>query len=620
MQLPKLSTLLNKETSIAALAVMGIGVHLLMRFGLHSSDDFNRWPLFAVLALGGLPLVFDLAKAILKGKYGSDLLAGLSIVTSVLLGEYLAGALVVLMLSGGQALENFAVRSASSVLRALAKRMPSVAHRQQNGSLLDVQLDEVIVGDAIIVYPHETCPVDGVVLDGHGVMDESYLTGEPFMISKAPGAGVLSGAINGDSALTVQATQLPKDSRYAKIMEVMRAAEENRPNIRRLADRLGAFYTPVAVALAAFAWYLSGDSLRFLAVLVVATPCPLLIAIPIVLIGSISLAAQRGIIIRDPAVLEQIDNCRTILFDKTGTLTYGVPQLTEVITPDGKEGLDLLRVAASVEQYSKHPLAKAILADAREKKLLLVEAREISELPGQGLRGVVQGKSVEITSRKQILARHLATESDLPSPGSGLECLVLLDNAYAGLFRFHDAPRPETKSFIGHLGTRHRYNKVVLISGDRESEVRYLAEKVGITDVYYSTSPEEKVAITRRETELAPTMFLGDGINDAPALMTATVGVAFGRNSDVTTEAAGAVVLDTSLGKVDELFHIARRMRRIALESAIGGMALSILAMGFAAAGFLPPVAGAVTQEVIDVLAILNSLRAAFPPKVLADF
>ena len=327
---------------IAGFALAAIVLHLLLRRRPDGRRGrrlpLDQLPLILCLVFGGVPLVLGLLVKLLRREFGSDLLAGISIVTSVLLGEYLAGTLVVLMLSGGEALEAYAVRSASSVLEALARRMPSLAHRKHDGTLADVPLEEVAVGDILVVFPHEICPVDGTVVEGHGAMDESYLTGEPYLMSKAPGSAVLSGAINGETALTIRADKLAVDSRYAKIMQVMRASEQRRPRLRRLGDQLGAFYTPLAVAIALAAWAVSGDPTRFLAVLVVATPCPLLIAIPVAIIGAISLAARRGIIIKDPAVLEKIDTCRTAIFDKTGTLTYGQPQLTEVIPAPGHRG------------------------------------------------------------------------------------------------------------------------------------------------------------------------------------------------------------------------------------------------------------------------------------------
>jgi heavy metal translocating P-type ATPase len=610
---------------IAALAVLGIALHLAWRFTWPSAGDSNslqpdQYPLLVVLALGGTPLVWGLIRCALRGEFGSDLLAALSIVTSVALGEYLAGALVVLMLSGGQALEAYAVRKARSVLEALARRMPTVAHRRDNGALVDISLEEVVVGDQLQVFPHEICPVDGTVVDGHGVMDESYLTGEPYRISKAPGTTVLSGAINGETALTIRADRLPIDSRYARIMQVMRDSEQRRPRLRRLADQLGAWYTPLAVVLALIAWGVSRDPSRFLGVLVVATPCPLLIAIPVAIIGAISLCARRGIIVKDPAVLEKIDTCRTAIFDKTGTLTYGEPRLTELLPSGIITETELLSLVASLERYSKHPLAVAVSAAARERNLVLHEVQQVSEPPGAGLRGMVAGHTVEVTSRRRVLAQSPEVSAQMPALAAGLECAVLVDGAYAGLARFRDTPRDEGAQFVRHLGPAHHFERVMLVSGDRESEVQYLADLVGIREVHFSQSPEQKLELVRRETAKAPTLFMGDGINDAPALTAATVGLAFGQNSEITSEAAGAVILDSSLSRVDEFLHISGRMRRIALQSAIGGMALSVIGMLLAATGWLSPVAGAVTQEAIDVIAVLNALRVALPPKQLTDF
>ena len=610
----------RKEMFIAFLAMAATAVHLVLRFGFRLGEPARDYPLFVALALGGAPLVWELFLKLLKREFGSDLLAGISIVTSVILGEYLAGTLVVLMLSGGEALEAYAVRSASSVLRALAKRMPALAHRRRDSTLEDVALDQLAVGDTVVVFPHETCPVDGTVIDGHGVMDESYLTGEPYKMSKTPGTTVLSGAINGESALTVRADRRAVDSRYAKIMQVMQAAEEQRPRMRRLGDQLGSIYTPIAVAIGIAAWLWSGEAVRFLAVMVVATPCPLLIAIPVTIIGAIALSAKRGIIVKDPAALEVVDTCRTLIFDKTGTLTYGEPQLTEQVVASGQNQTDLLSLAASVERYSKHPLAQPIVRAAQSAKLTLHEANQISERPGQGLRGTVAGHQMEITSRKRLLERGPAFAKDLPATTGGMECLVLVDDKFAAAYRFRDTPRQDGALFIQHLSPKHRFERIMLVSGDRESEVRYLAEQVGIKDVFANQTPEQKLAIVRKETERARTIFVGDGINDAPALMAATVGIAMGQNSDVTTEAAGVVIMDSSLSRVDEFMHVSQRMRKIALQSAVGGMVLSIAGMIVAAAGFLPPVSGAVCQEIIDVLAVANALRVAFAPKSLVDF
>ena len=609
----------RKTTIIAALSVLAIGTSLVLRFALHAATRTYQLPLLVTLVIGGAPLLLDLLRKLLRREFGSDLLGGISVVTSVLLGEYLAGSIIVLMLSGGEALESYALRSASSVLAALAKRMPSVAHRKRDAGIADVTLEDIDVDDTLVIYPHDICPVDGVVLEGHGVMDESYLTGEPFEMTKTAGSTVISGAINGESALTIRATKRAADSRYAKIMEVMRESESTRPTLRRLGDRLGAIYTPVALTVAILAWAISGDPIRFLAVLVIATPCPLLIAIPIAIIGSISLCARRAIIVKSPVVLEQIAECRTAIFDKTGTLTYGAPTLTEQLIAPGFDQRDVLTLVASLERYSKHPLARAILAAAKEAGIQLPEATEVSEQPGHGLLGTVSGHSLQVTSRSKLIAQDVATVAQLPPVAGGLECVVAIDHRYAAAFRFRDAPRAESRSFVDHLGPKHHFARVLLVSGDRESEVRYLAEQEGITEIYAQKSPEDKLAIVRTETAAARTLYVGDGINDAPAMMAATVGMAIGQNSDVTAEAAGVVIMDNSLLKVDEFMHISRRMRTIALQSAVGGMALSVIGMVVAATGHLSPVNGAITQEVIDVLAVLNALRAAFPPRVLHD-
>ena len=609
----------RKSTVIAVLSIGAILLHLALRFGIHTASETYQAPLLAALTLGGLPLLYDLLRKALKRQFGSDLLGGISIITSVILGEYLAGSIIVLMLAGGEALEGYALRSASSVLSALAKRMPSIAHRKEESGIVDVGLPAVAVGDTLLIYPHDICPVDGVVIDGHGVMDESYLTGEPFQITKISGSTVISGAINGESVLTIRATKCVSDSRYAKIMEVMRESESKRPQLRRLGDRLGAIYTPTALVVALLAWLLSGEAVRFLAVLVIATPCPLLIGIPIAIIGSISLCARRSIIVKSPIVLEQIAECRTAIFDKTGTLTYGEPKLTEQRIASGFDQKEVLSLVAGLERYSKHPLARAILAAAKEDSLHPPEATEVSEPPGQGLRGSVGGRQVQVTSRKQLVSEQVPGSDQLPPVTSGLECVVAIDNRYAAALHFRDAPRTESRSFVRHLGPKHHFARVMIVSGDRESEVRYLAEQVGIDEIYAQQSPEEKLAIVRKETAEAKTLYVGDGINDAPAMMAATVGMAIGQNSDVTAEAAGVVIMDNSLEKVDEFMHISRRMRVIALQSAVGGMALSMLGMTFAALGYLSPVNGALAQEVIDVLAILNALRASLPPAVIHD-
>jgi heavy metal translocating P-type ATPase len=606
----------GRSLLVAILALAAIAVHLILRFGFRTSPLVYNVLLFVALAFGGLPLLIDLIRKVFAREFGSDLLAGISIVAAVLQGEYLVGTIVVLMLSGGTALEEMASRRASSVLDELAKRQPQTAHRKQEGGIVDVALDDVRVGDILEIFPHEICPADGVVVDGQGMMNEAFLTGEPFEMQKAPGSQLISGALNGDAAIVMRTERLPVDSRYARIMRVMEETQQQRPRLRRLGDKLGAWYTPIAVGLAVLAWVFTRNPHRFLAVVVIATPCPLLIAIPVAVIGAISLAARRGIIVKNPAVLEQIETCRTFIFDKTGTLTYGRPTLTEVECSPQFQEKDVVRFAASLERYSKHPLAQAILDYAAKNKVQAESASEIQEQPGRGLRGTIGGRKVLLTGRDRLGEEV----RELPGARSGLECVLFVDGQYAALFRFRDAPRQDSDVFVKHLGPRHKVNRILLVSGDRLEEVRYLAAEVGISEIHAAKSPEEKVAIVHEETQRARTLFVGDGINDAPAMQAASVAVAFGHDSEITAEAADAVILESSLGKVDELIHIGQRMRSIALQSAIGGMALSIIGMLAASAGYLNPIGGAIAQEIIDTAAVLNAVRMALPFKNLRDF
>lgn len=605
------------QIGFAFSSLIAIGMYVLLR-GFHY--PYAEYPLFFILIVAGLPLLFQIFFKILECNFGADVLAAIALVTGILLHEYLASVIIVLMLASGQALEQYATRKASSVLLALEKRMPSRAHRKVNHHIEDIALEEINIDDEIIIYPHETCPVDGMVMEGHGSMDESYLTGEPYQISKAPGAFVLSGALNGDSPLTIKTIQLVSDSRYASIVKVLEKAEEKRPSMQRLGDQIGMFFGPIALFFAILAWYLSGDPIRFLAVLVIATPCPLLIAIPITIISAISKAAKQSIIIKDPSVLEQLPICKTAIFDKTGTLTYGRPLITDITLMADYSREQILQYTASLERYSKHPLSFAILHEAKKQHIVLLETSNLSEMPGQGLQGLINNYKIHITGRRKLLKDNPEFNSILPEEKSGLECIVLIDNHVVAILHFHDPARPEAKSFIKHLKPAHQFNKIMIISGDRESEVNYLSQQLGIKEIYASQTPEQKLDIVREEMKQAPTIFMGDGINDAPALTAATVGIAFGEFSDVTAEAASAVIMENTFDKVDTLVHLCLKTRKIVLQSALGGMILSIIGMCFAALGYIPPVSGAIIQEFIDVLAIINALKLTWERNIEIDF
>lgn len=610
----------GKDAPIALFTLLAVISYLVLRY-VWKVTAFDVLPLYLALLVGGIPLIVGLIRQAIKLEFGSDWLAGISIVTATLLHQYLVACIVILMLSGGSALEQYATRRASSALRALARRMPTTAHRVTESGSEVINAQDVKPGDVLAIFPHEVCPVDGEVIEGYGNMDESYLTGEPFEMAKAPGSQVLSGAVNGNSLLRIRATKRPIDSRYARILRVVEDAEVNRPKMRRMADRLGGWYTPLALGVGLLGWLLSGTAERFLAVVVIATPCPLLIGIPVAIIGGISLAARRGVVIRDPKILEQITGAQTFFFDKTGTLTYGRPVLTGVLCRSGFNKAEVLAYAASLEQYSRHPLAQAIMNAANALHLTIRVPSGVSEKPGEGLSGKVDGHSVHITGRNQAIASGSVTAAELPPVESGLECLVMVDGRLAAVLQFHDEPRAESGSFIRHLAPSHQATQIVLLSGDRRSEVEHLAQIVGIEHIHAGAAPEEKLNLVTEETRLRKTLFVGDGINDAPAMLAATASVALGgQNSDVTAEAADAVVMDSSLRKVDELMHIAQRTRSIALQTAVGGMVLSGIGMLFAALGYLPPLVGAIAQEVIDLAAVLNALRITLPGGRLSDF
>ncbi len=605
-----------KPAVLLVTALVGLAATLVLG---RVAPDVVPWVAGVFVVASGAPLVWVLLRSALRGEFGADLLAGVAIVTALLLGEWTAALLVVTMLSGGQLLEERAVARASEALRALAARTPTVAHRLVDGVPRDVGVDDVAVNDELVVLPHETCPVDGVVVEGRARMNEAWLTGEPWEIEKVVGSEVISGAVNGDTPLRIRATRIAADSRYARILEVMRAGEAHRPRIRRIADRLGAWYTPFALAIAAAAWALSGEAVRFLAVLVVATPCPLLIAVPVAVVGSISQAARRGMVIRVPAVLELLDRCRTLVLDKTGTLTAGRPQLVERTEVPGVDPRRLLALVASAEHYSRHPLAVAIQEAAQRDGIELLAVESLTEPPGQGLVANVDGAQVRLTSRRRLLAERPELATELPPTATGLECVVLLDGVYAATWRFADPPRPDGRPFIAHLGPRHGFDRVLILSGDREAEVRAVADALGISEVRGSMEPAEKLAVVQQLAAQGPTLYVGDGINDAPSLAAATVGVAFGRSAEAAAEAAHAVVLEPTLERLDEFLHIGARFRRIALQSAAGGMALSVVGMGFAAAGLLPPAAGALVQEAIDLFALAMGWGGGAPPRRRTD-
>ena len=600
---------------LSVASITSLIIHYFAKFVLKIDENYS---LFFVLIVGGIPLLIQIFLKIIKGNLGADLIAFMALILAIYLQENVAGVLIILMLASSQALEEFASHRASFVLEALAQRMPTIAHLKSENNFFDTEISKIKINDLIAIFPHEICPIDGEVVEGRGSMDESYLTGEPYRISKTIGSKVLSGAINGESLFVIKTEKLPADSRYGKIMEVMKQAKEQRPEIRKLADKIGAIFAPITIIIASTSYYFTHDLTNFLAVLTIATPCPLLIAVPIAIISAISISARQGIIIKDARILEKLSICTTAIFDKTGTLTFGEPNISEIIALDEFSAEEILQKTASLERYSRHPLACSILKEAQKRNLILLDAQNISEKPGYGMIGNIGEQEIVITSRKKI---HEFQPSKIPLPdlSDGMECVIIINKKVAGILHFRDLERPESKSFINHLAPNHNFKKIILLSGDRASEVNYLAEKLGINNYFSSQSPEQKLEIVKKETQNAPTLFMGDGINDAPALMLASVGIAFGQGNNITSESSGAVILESNLLKVDELIHISIFTRKIILQSAIGGMLFSIVGMILASFGLISPSEGAIAQQIIDAVAIVNALRLTITKNVVSD-
>lgn len=613
----KLKIISKPQNLCCLLTILAIISSLALK--LSDLQQLASYPLIAIILSFGIMQLLQILKKIFQGNFSADVIAFIALGLAIYLHEYLTANLLILMIASGQSLEEFASAKASFVLENLANRNVPIAHLKINNQITEIKVDQIKINDCLAISPHEICPVDGEVIEGTSTMDESYLTGEPFHISKTIGSKVLSGAINGENLLLIRAEKLASESRYAKIIEVMKQAKDQKPQIGKLADKIGAIFAPLALLIAFTSYYLTTSLENFLAVLTIATPCPLLIAVPIAIISAISISAKKGIVIRDPRILENLPICSTAIFDKTGTLTYGEPYLDEIICFNNFSEDYVLQKSASLERFSRHPLALAILKKCHEKFIPLLDVQNISEKAGYGVKGIINNQEIIITNRDHLIDEFLFN-AVLPSSQAGLECLIVIEKKLAGILKFRDQPRLESHSFIDHLAPEHNFKKIILLSGDRQSEVEYFAKNLGIKEFYSSQTPEQKLAIVKNETKQAKTLFMGDGINDAPALMLATVGIAFGKNNNITSESAGAVILENNLHKVDELFHISIAMRRIILQSAIGGMIFSLFGMIIAGCGFINPAQGAILQQIIDVVAIINALRLTFNNKISSDF
>ncbi|MFD7639355.1 heavy metal translocating P-type ATPase [Kitasatospora sp. NPDC059795] len=580
--------------------------------GAHGVAD-QCWIVATAVAVA--PALMWVAQALRRGRAGVDLIAVLALVGTLATGEYLAGALIALMLSGGRWLDAAAERRATRDLRELLRHAPRTARRRTGDTTETVPLADIRIGDRLVVGPGETVPVDGRITGHRAVLDESVLTGESAQVTRRIGDPARSGAVNAGSAFDLRATATEEHSTYAEIVRLTQQAGAERAPVIRLADRYAAWFLPVALAAAALAWLLSGDAVRAVAVLVVATPCPLLLAAPVAIVSGISRAARRGVVVRDGAALETLGRARTVCLDKTGTLTTGRPHAFDIATAPGHTPAEVLALAAAVDQYSPHVLAEAITAAAAERDLTLPPVHDVSEQPGTGaVATLADGSTATVGQRDttDLPAWARAADNRAALDGAAL-AWVAVDDRPIGAVLLRDPVRHDAPRTVRRLRAAG-VTRLLMITGDRPEPAREIAAVVGLDDVRARQSPADKVAAVRAERARAVTVMVGDGVNDAPALAAADVGVAMGaRGASASSEAADIVLTTDRVDRLADAAQIATRSRRIAVQSALGGMLLSLVAMGFAAFGLLPPAAGALLQELIDVAVILNALRALRP-------
>ena len=571
--------------------------------------DDALWAAATVLAV--LPAAGWMIAALLRRTLGVDLIALLALLGTLVVGEYLAGALIAVMLATGRALDAAAQRRATRDLRALLERAPRTARRRVGDVVTEVPVDEVAVGDLVLVGPGEVLPVDGVVAGGPAVLDESALTGEPELVERAPGDAVRSGTLNAGGALEVRCTVPAAQSTYAGIVALVEQAGADNAPVVRLADRFAAWFLPLSLAVAGLAWALGGPIERAVAVLVVATPCPLLLAAPVAIVSGLSRTSRLGVVVRSGGALENLGRAQTMLLDKTGTLTAGRPAVTQVLTAPGWSPPEVLQLAASADQLSPHVLAEAVVAEARNRGLTPTLPEDVREEPGRGVEATVEGRRVRVGKRE--------AEPDTPW-GMTAVARAGLDNCALVWVQVEDVPvgavllKDPLRADAGRTLQRLRsagIERLVMLTGDRPEPAREVGAVLGLDEVRAQQTPASKVAAVRAEQERAVTVMVGDGLNDAPALAAATVGIAMGaRGATASSEAADVVLTTDRLDRVADAMEIARRARRIAVQSAVAGMVMSLVAMALAAVGLLPPTFGALLQEAIDVAVILNALRA----------
>ena len=577
-----------------------------------------RWIAIAWVGAVVIWTLVGMIRDVLKGHVGLDILAVVAMVATLAVDEYVASLIIVLMLSGGEALEDFAQRRAKRDLTALLDRSPRIAHVLARGDAPtlaeaeDVPVDEVGVGDMLLVRPSEIVPVDGILLTESGTFDESSITGESMPVSRDAGDEVLSGAVNGSRAVRIRASRTSADSQYQQIVALVHAAEESRAPVVRLADRFAIPFTAVSLVLAGTAWAISGDPTRFAEVLVLATPCPLLIAAPVAFLGGLSRSAKAGVIMKGGAVIEQLAGVRSAAFDKTGTLTRGRPTLVAVRPSGGFTADDVLRLSASAEQYSSHVLADSIRQAALERGLELVAADEASEVATNGVTASLGGRVVVVGKPAYVAAIAPETQRTELQPGQAA-AYVAVDGRFAGALVLADDPRPESPAVVSWLRASG-VERITILTGDARTTAESIGAAVGIDEIHAELLPGEKVRLAA-EIRPRPVLMVGDGVNDAPVLAAADIGIAMGaKGATAAGDAADVVILVDSLAKVADAVSIARHTMRVALTAIWIGIGLSIGLMLVAMTGVIPAVAGALIQELVDLATILYALRALRGP------
>lgn len=596
---------------------MGILLGTIVRFGF-GRPDISDWIWFATLVIGGLPIAYKTILGMFKGHFASDIVAMLAIVTAIIMDQAFAGAVVVLMQSGGEAIEQYGFRRATSSLKELIARAPKFAYRKIDSHIEKIEISQISVGDILIVRTGDLIPVDGTITEGSCEIDEAAVTGEPLARSKTKGDTVLSGTVNVTGTFEMRADKLSQESQYAKIIELVRQAQAEKAPIERLADRAAIFFTPLTLFMAAFGYFWSHDPITILAVLVVATPCPLILATPLAVMGGINRAADEGIIVKGGTPIEQIGTTRAVMLDKTGTITYGSPFVENIIPFGEEKSQDLLYKAAAIEQLCSHSVAKAIADKGLEEFKTLPLPKNSSEVPGRGVRGELDGELYIIGSYsfleqelgkgclqeyQKTIDRYYIQEKVLTFMAKNGKCL--------GFFVLSDHIRPGIPAMIQKLHALG-VKEVIMLTGDSRRNAEVISKQAGIKNVQAELLPEEKVETVRKMMKIYGTVaMVGDGINDAPALATATVGIALGASgSAISAETADIVLLVDDPTKVADAVEIGQRMIHIAKQSIYIGIGLSFILMVFAVFGYIQPVIGALLQEIIDVAVILNALRA----------